>query len=204
MGNDPVNFVDPTGLAGCGSRIEGVSIAGCRGISFSDDRKPTDTNDRGPGSLNSTQRRARRGNPRRYNPEGNLQPAYNARYKIAFNTLQQIEPGFAIARPSGSAPTREAVTRLEAQAIRTNRTQFQSEAEARIVANNLGYREVRNQRSHGSKIYTNGSNFISRDRDSHRGGAWKVAGSINALRQPSKSNARLGTFTRDLKTKVGK
>lgn len=47
---------------------------------------------------------------------------------------------------------------------------------------------------HGQKVFTDGQKFITRDWDSHSGGAWKMFDG---------SGNRIGTFDQDL-TKIGK
>jgi filamentous hemagglutinin len=59
---------------------------------------------------------------------------------------------------------------------------------AKEQAQKLGYgQEVRDPpfNSHGNKVFTNGKNFITADRDVHSGGAWKMFDS---------SGTRLGTY----------
>src|SRR6266851_2170780 len=61
--------------------------------------------------------------------------------------------------------------------------------EAKERAKKLGYdREVKDppfKDSHGNKVFTNGKNFITADRDVHSGGAWKMFDS---------SGNRIGTY----------
>jgi hypothetical protein len=60
--------------------------------------------------------------------------------------------------------------------------------EAREQAKKLGYdKEVKNApfKSQGNKVFTNGKNFISADRDMHSGGAWKMF---------NRAGQRLGTY----------
>lgn len=49
--------------------------------------------------------------------------------------------------------------------------------EARDLAKNLGYREVKNHpcgNTHNKPVFTNGKDYISPDRTAHKGGVWKV------------------------------
>lgn len=72
---------------------------------------------------------------------------------------------------------------------------FKTNAEAREAASALGYVRVRGVRSHGADVFRRTSDspsgspqYISRDRDGHRGGAWKGAERPN----------RFGTYDVDL------
>ena len=63
--------------------------------------------------------------------------------------------------------------------------------EATAVAKQLGYTKVSGQYVHGQPVYTNGKHFISPDVDSHIGGYWKMADTINNLRS---KRTRMGTY----------
>ena len=56
-----------------------------------------------------------------------------------------------------------------------------------------GYKRVK-EKSHGQKVYSNGKDYISPDRDGHNGGIWKRAKSIKDLDDPKK---RMGTYDAD-------
>jgi hypothetical protein len=69
--------------------------------------------------------------------------------------------------------------------------------EAKEQAKKLGYdKEVKDPGfdSHGNKVFTNGENFITADRDVHSGGVWKMFDA---------SGNRLGTFDSNL-VRIGK
>lgn len=73
-------------------------------------------------------------------------------------------------------------------------------SEQRSYAKKLkGYREVKNQYSHGQLIFYNGKYYISYDVDRHNGGFWKRAKSIKKLQS---KDSRDGTFDENLK-KIG-
>jgi hypothetical protein len=57
-----------------------------------------------------------------------------------------------------------------------------------------GYRKVK-RHSHGQKIYTNGKDYISPDKDGHNEGVWKRARSIKDL---DNRKARMGTYDVEL------
>jgi RHS repeat-associated protein len=70
-------------------------------------------------------------------------------------------------------------------------------AEARAAAKTLGFKEVSDAPfdSHGQLVFQRGSRYISADADVHSGGkAWKMF---------DRAGNRLGTFTEDLKVKLG-
>lgn len=75
----------------------------------------------------------------------------------------------------------------------------ENETVAKAAAKDLGYEEVRNQYSHNAKIYERkkgkGPKFISRDRTSHIGGAWKGARKIKDI---GKKETRQGTYDIEL------
>jgi len=66
--------------------------------------------------------------------------------------------------------------------------------EATAAAKRLGYEKI-NQTSHGQPVYqsTNGKSpkYITPDVDSHNGGVWKGANTVDAL---GSKNTRLGTY----------
>ncbi len=76
---------------------------------------------------------------------------------------------------------------------------FRNNREADQKARELGYKKT-NYRSHGQPVYRKGNRYITRDVDGHNGGAWKMADSVKNL---GSKKSRMGTFTRDLTTKVG-
>jgi hypothetical protein len=72
--------------------------------------------------------------------------------------------------------------------------------EAKKQAKKLGYdREVKDpqlkKRAHGNKVFTDGNDYITADRDVHSGGAWKKF---------DRSGNRIGTYDNDLKNRIGK
>ncbi|MBC7269573.1 MAG: hypothetical protein H5T76_12770 [Streptomyces sp.] len=60
----------------------------------------------------------------------------------------------------------------------------------RTDPNWLGYTRVKNAKSHGQAVYTNGKNYISPDADTHSLGVWKMASSLDGFGH----NQRLGTY----------
>ncbi|WPK12741.1 toxin C-terminal domain-containing protein [Lysinibacillus louembei] len=70
----------------------------------------------------------------------------------------------------------------------------QQEKVARAAAKDLGYIELKNL-SHGAKVYSrksgSGPKYITRDMDSHTGGAWKGADTIPNL---ARKETRSGTY----------
>jgi len=71
-------------------------------------------------------------------------------------------------------------------------TQRMTNAQAKEAASRLGYnQEVKDPgfNSHGNKVFTNGENFITADRDMHSGGVWKMFDS---------AGNRLGTYDANL------
>lgn len=76
---------------------------------------------------------------------------------------------------------------------------FATDAEAATQARALGYVRI-NERSHGAAVFRRGNRYISRDRDGHNGGAWKVADSVENL---ASRDTRLGTWNADLTVRVG-
>jgi len=75
---------------------------------------------------------------------------------------------------------------------------FTTDKEAAEQAKKLGFKKI-SERSHGQAVYRKGNRYITRDVDSHSGGAWKMANSVRNLRSKS---TRMGTYSRDLK-KIG-
>jgi Novel toxin 21 len=53
-------------------------------------------------------------------------------------------------------------------------------SQAGDLADWLGYRATK-FRSHGQRIFTDGKTFITQDVDSHLGGTWKMANSVEDL-----------------------
>ncbi|PAF44761.1 toxin C-terminal domain-containing protein [Helicobacter sp. 11S02596-1] len=79
---------------------------------------------------------------------------------------------------------------------------FQNEQEAKRKAEELGYKKDKQAgKSNGADIYKHPkkNSYITRDQDSHNGGAWKEA---NSPRNLGKKETRNGTFDRDL-NKIG-
>lgn len=73
-----------------------------------------------------------------------------------------------------------------------------SEKVARAVAKELGYSET-NYTSHNAKVYKRGKGkgpkYITRDKDSHIGGAWKGANTVDGLKS---KKTRSGTYDAEL------
>lgn len=74
-----------------------------------------------------------------------------------------------------------------------------SETVAKAVAKNLGYTPT-NYTSHGAKVYkagkkAKGPKYITRDKDSHIGGAWKGADTVKGL---GSKKTRSGTYDAEL------
>lgn len=64
------------------------------------------------------------------------------------------------------------------------------------LAEKLGFTKLlRGQRSHGQAVYRKKRRFITPDVDSHNGGIWKIATSLENLNSKS---SRLGTYDADL------
>lgn len=61
-------------------------------------------------------------------------------------------------------------------------------------AESLGFKKT-NYRSHGQPVYTDGKRFITPDVDSHSGGAFKMADSVDNL---GSKNTRMGTYDANL------
>ena len=77
---------------------------------------------------------------------------------------------------------------------------FRSTKEAADAAIKMGFRRVNGAVSHGQAVFTDGKRFISRDIDSHNGGAWKMADSLKDL---MKKETRSGTYNADLTKRLG-
>jgi hypothetical protein len=78
----------------------------------------------------------------------------------------------------------------------TRRTDPLTKKEAKSLAQDMGYKEVKDPpfKSHGQPVFKKGTQYISPDRDIHKGGSWKVF--------DSKGN-RIGTYNDNLSIKVG-
>lgn len=68
------------------------------------------------------------------------------------------------------------------------------------LAKNLGFRKLKNQRSHGQPIYKRKRIYITPDVDSHVGGIWKMATSPENLKS---KHTRLGTYNENLTVRMG-
>lgn len=68
----------------------------------------------------------------------------------------------------------------------------------RDLAKYMGWQKT-DYRSHGQAVYTDGKSFYSYDVDSHNGGVWKKADSVENL---GKKATRLGTYDYTGKTWV--
>jgi len=82
---------------------------------------------------------------------------------------------------------------------------LQTNSQSKSLVNELGYSKVNNVTSHGQSLYynpkaTSGMQYITADIDSHSGGIWKAASSIENLASKS---TRTGTFNWDLTTRIG-
>lgn len=146
------------------------------------------------------------GGARRGRPSGPGQQYLRAQLEQAIRDLRVLEPGQALLLAPASQPLRfQDVGRLVQQVRELRGQPFRTDAEAREVATALGYRPV-GGRSSGAQVFTNGRDYISRDRvepstgRTHNGGVWKRASSIRALRN---RNTREGTYNRDLTERVG-
>jgi len=76
---------------------------------------------------------------------------------------------------------------------------FKTGEEAKKQAKKMGYRDTGRLTRRGTKIYKKGKEYITRDIDSHKGGAWKKASSARNLESKT---LRTGTFNRDLSKKI--
>ncbi|WP_053983766.1 toxin C-terminal domain-containing protein [Niameybacter massiliensis] len=72
--------------------------------------------------------------------------------------------------------------------------------EIKQIAEKLGFVLTKYRTFNNQLIFTDGKNFISHDVDQHNGGFWKMAKSIKKL---NLKNSRCGTFSCDLKTRIG-
>ena len=78
-------------------------------------------------------------------------------------------------------------------------------SEANKLASDLGYSKVNGKTSHGQSVFYNSKasselRYISADSDSHSGGAWKAARSIDRL---YRKETRSGTYNWDLSERIG-
>lgn len=62
------------------------------------------------------------------------------------------------------------------------------------LAKRMGFKKT-NYRSHGQTVFQKGNKFITRDADSHNGGFWKMADSVENL---ARKQTRLGTYDKFL------
>jgi len=76
---------------------------------------------------------------------------------------------------------------------------FKDTAAATKAAEAMGYRKI-NERVHNQAVFKRGNSYITRDIDSHIGGAWKEASSVRDL---ASSDTRNGTFNADLTVRLG-
>ena len=82
---------------------------------------------------------------------------------------------------------------------------LQTNAQSKVVANQLGYNKVNGVYSHGNAVYYNpkapySMQYISADIDMHSGGIWKAASSISDLLNKA---TRTVTFNWDLSIRIG-
>jgi filamentous hemagglutinin len=75
---------------------------------------------------------------------------------------------------------------------------FKTTAEAAKAAEAMGFRKI-NETVHGQAVFFDGKQYITRDIDGHKGGAWKVADSVNDLRSKT---TRTATYNADLSVKI--
>jgi len=73
---------------------------------------------------------------------------------------------------------------------------YQSNKEAKIAAEELGFKKINETIHGGQPVYKNGTLYITRDLDGHNGGAWKMATSVKDL---GGKGTRLGTYDSTLK-----
>jgi len=71
---------------------------------------------------------------------------------------------------------------------------YKTTKEAESAASELGFAKT-NDRVHGEAVFSDGKRFITRDRDGHNGGAWKMADSVEALKS---KQTRSGTYDKNL------
>ena len=194
VGNDPLNNVDPDGTC------TGSLVTNNNGTCYSTGGFTTGTDGliRDKRQL-GFQRDPRAGAPPgRARPAGPLQPIVNQQYRERAATIQRLLPGYSSARDANAEPSPTSIRTMDATIAELRRTPLRTDTEATAVANAMGYSRVRGERSHGASIYTNGEQFISRDRDFHNGGVWKVANSLRDLQ----SGNREGTYNRDLSVRI--
>ena len=78
---------------------------------------------------------------------------------------------------------------------------FKTTAEAASAAKAMGFQKINETVHGGQAVFKKGRQYISRDFDGHKpDGAWKMASSVKKLGSKS---TRDGTFSADLKTRVG-
>ena len=178
VGNDPVNATDPTGTKGegCGSSTK-LDAAGCTSNYLIGE---------------STQYAGRRG--RGSTPRQNQQELINARYNNLRERLRTLEPNATYISAPGPR-TMTAVRTMEERVAILRTQPFETAAEARPVAQELGYTEVRGKRSSQMPVFYNAKArlYITPERiarttgTTHNGGVWKMARTIRDLQ--SKRNA---------------
>jgi RHS repeat-associated protein len=192
VANDPVNATDPTGAITLPAARTGTRI------------RPQ--MERYAGGRGNTGLGRGRGSRQPQTPRGNQQGLIEQRINKLAEQLRVLDPtaNIGLMNPPGQR-TMTAVTNLEAQVENLRTTPFQTNVEARRTAQALGYTQVR-EMSRGQSVFTNGSNFITRDipsrttGTSHNGGVWKMAGSVRDL---ASRETRLGTYNRDLTAQIG-
>ncbi|MFL6740824.1 MAG: RHS repeat-associated core domain-containing protein, partial [Sphingomicrobium sp.] len=199
VADDPINADDPTGecTGSAFSECTGLSVAiSDLGIEHAGFQQPgsnagaTQLAQRSPGS-------GRVGTP----PAGASQQLIEARIGVLQEQIQRLSPGAppGFMNPPGQR-TLQAVRSLESQIDTLKATPLRSNAEARSVANALGFKEV-GARVRGQAVFTDGRSYITRDIPSrttnrtHSGGVWKMANSVRALQS---RQTRAGTWNRDL------
>jgi filamentous hemagglutinin len=72
---------------------------------------------------------------------------------------------------------------------------YQSNKEAKIAAETLGFKKINETIHGGQAVYKKGDLYITRDLDGHNGGAWKMATSVKGL---GSKGTRLGTYDSNL------
>ncbi|HFC6041093.1 TPA: polymorphic toxin-type HINT domain-containing protein [Neisseria meningitidis] len=72
---------------------------------------------------------------------------------------------------------------------------YENDSEAYAAAKKLGYRKIKERTRNDAAIFKKGKSYISRDVDSHNGGAWKEASSPKKL---NRKETRNGTFDKNL------
>ena len=75
---------------------------------------------------------------------------------------------------------------------------FKTDAEAAKKAKELGFERI-NETVMGAAVFKKGNQYITRDRMGHKGGAWKVANSVEELRSKT---TRSGTYDENLTKRV--